>query len=179
MTADGWVWTTLGLLLVLLGVRAWVVETGRTRPGRTPVRVTVLTVACLAAAALVSGLTTANGGALLVWLVAHPKEAKAMQDAAQDAQDAAQEAAADAAAGGAPPAPAPPPVTSSPPTASAAPRVVEAPRPRPTSRVVRPPAARPTAAPTAAAPSTATGAGASAAGRATSAPSSSEKRGDG
>ena len=40
---DGWVWASFGLLLVLLGARAWVVETGHATLGRTPVKVKVLT----------------------------------------------------------------------------------------------------------------------------------------
>ena len=38
MTADGWVWASFGLLLALLGARAWVVETGHATLGRTPVQ---------------------------------------------------------------------------------------------------------------------------------------------
>ena len=55
MTADGWVWVSLGLLLALLGARAWVVESGHATLGRTPVKVTVLTGACGLAVALVVG----------------------------------------------------------------------------------------------------------------------------
>ena len=82
MTADGWAWVSLGLLLALLGARAWVVETGHATLGRTPVKVTVLTGACGLAVALVVGLVTVNGGARLVYLVLHPAEAQALEDAA-------------------------------------------------------------------------------------------------
>ena len=82
MTADGWVWASLGLLLALLGARAWVVETGHATLGRTPVKVTLLTGACGLAVALVVGLVTVNGGARLVYLVLHPAEAQALEDAA-------------------------------------------------------------------------------------------------
>ena len=82
MTADGWVWASLGLLLALLGARAWVVETGHATLGRTPVKVKVLTGACGLAVALVVGLVTVNGGARLVYLVLHPAEAQALEDAA-------------------------------------------------------------------------------------------------
>jgi hypothetical protein len=82
MTADGWVWASLGLLLALLGARAWVVETGHATLGRTPVKVTVLTGACGLAVALVVGLVTVNGGARLVYLVLHPAQAQALEDAA-------------------------------------------------------------------------------------------------
>ena len=36
MTADGWVWSSFGLLLALLGARAWVVETGHADAGPHP-----------------------------------------------------------------------------------------------------------------------------------------------
>jgi hypothetical protein len=82
MTADGWVWASLGLLLALLGARAWVVETGHATLGRTPVKVTVLTGACGLVVALVVGLVSVNGGGRLVYLVLHPAEAQALEDAA-------------------------------------------------------------------------------------------------
>jgi hypothetical protein len=112
MTADGWVWVSLGLLLALLGARAWVVESGHATLGRTPVKVTVLTGACGLAVALVVGLVTVNGGARLVYLVLHPAEAQALEDAA-NAEDLTTApdvptTTADAPATVAPPAPAPP-----------------------------------------------------------------------
>jgi len=81
MTADGWAWASFGLLLALLGARAWVVETGHATLGRTPVKVKVLTGACGLAVALVVGLVAANGGARLVYLVLHPEIAQALEDA--------------------------------------------------------------------------------------------------
>ena len=115
MTADTWVWASLGLLLALLGARAWVVETGHATLGRTPVKVKVLTGACGLAVALVVGLVAVNGGARLVYLVLHPEVAQALEDAHNQA---------DATTAPATPAPvAPPPGTpapSAPP--SAAPR---------------------------------------------------------
>ena len=115
MTADGWVWASLGLLLALLGARAWVVETGHATLGRTPVKVKVLTGACGLVVALVVGLVAVNGGARLVYLVLHPEVAQALEDAQNQA---------DATTAPATPAPvAPPPGTpapSAPP--SAAPR---------------------------------------------------------
>ena len=104
MTADGWVWASFGLLLVLLGARAWVVETGHATLGRTPVKVKVLTGACGVAVALVVGLVAANGGARLVNLVLHPEVAQALEDAekAADASTApATRAPADGSAPGA------------------------------------------------------------------------------
>jgi hypothetical protein len=79
--ADAWVWASFGLLLALLGARAWVVETGHATLGRTPVKVKVLTAACGLAVALLVGLVAANGGARLVYLVLHPEVAQALEDA--------------------------------------------------------------------------------------------------
>jgi hypothetical protein len=138
VTADGWVWTGLLLLLVLLGVRAWVVETGHATLGRTPVKVTVLTVVCGVVVAGLAGLVAVNGGARLVYLVAHPKEAQALEDAANAADDPTT----------APPAPAADPPSTPPSTPTATPTTTSAPPPpparattrtRPTTRVVRPP----------------------------------------
>jgi hypothetical protein len=98
--ADGWAWAALGLLLLLLGIRAWVVETGHATLGRTPVKVKVLTGACAVAAVLVVGTVTADGGTRLVYLLLHPAQAQALEDAEKAANDAARqaEAAEDAAA---------------------------------------------------------------------------------
>ena len=92
-----WVWSSFGLLLALLGARAWVVETGQTRLGRTPARVRILTGACALAAALVVTAVAANGGARLACLLLHPEEAVAEQEARKDAEEAARTAAEDAA----------------------------------------------------------------------------------
>ena len=97
--ADWWAWGTLGLLLALLGIRAWVVESGHATLGRTPVKVKVLTGACAVAAVLVTGVVAVDGGARLAWLVLHPAEAQAIEDAekaAAEAEKAAAEAAQDA-----------------------------------------------------------------------------------
>jgi hypothetical protein len=91
--ADGWAWAALGLLLLLLGIRAWVVETGHATLGRTPVKVKVLTGACAVAAVLVTGTVTADGGTRLVYLLLHPAQAQALEDAEKAANDAARQAA--------------------------------------------------------------------------------------
>jgi hypothetical protein len=91
------VWASFGLLLALLGARAWVAETGQSRLGRTPVRVRVLTGACVLATALVATTVTVNGGARLAWLLMHPEQAVAEQEARKDAEEAAREAAEKAA----------------------------------------------------------------------------------
>jgi hypothetical protein len=97
--ADGWAWGTLGLLLALLGIRAWVVESGHASLGRTPVKVKVLTGACAVAAVLVTGVVTVDGGARLAWLLLHPAEAQAIEDAEKAAAEA-EKAAAEAAQNG-------------------------------------------------------------------------------
>jgi hypothetical protein len=133
MTADGWVWASFGLLLVLLGARAWVVETGHATLGRTPVKVKVLTGACGVAVALVVGLVAANGGARLVYLVLHPEVAQALEDA---------ENAADATTAPATPAPTEPAPQTAPPSAPAS-----APPSAPPSVPASAPPARPAAGP--------------------------------
>jgi hypothetical protein len=94
----------MGLLLLLLGIRAWVVESGHATLGRTPVKVKVLTGACAVAALLVVGTVTADGGTRLVYLLLHPAQAQALEDAEKAANDAARqaEAAEDAADDAAP-----------------------------------------------------------------------------
>ena len=133
MTADGWVWASFGLLLALLGARAWVVETGHATLGRTPVKVKVLTGACGVAVALVVGLVAANGGARLVYLVLHPEVAQALEDA---------ENAADATTAPATPAPAEPAPQTAPPSVPAS-----APVTAPPSAPASAPPARPDAGP--------------------------------
>ena len=137
MTADGWVWASFGLLLVLLGARAWVVETGHATLGRTPVKVKVLTGACGVAVALVVGLVAANGGARLVYLVLHPEVAQALEDA----ENAADATTAPVTPAPAEPAPQPAPQTAPPPAPASAP--VTAPPSVPASA----PPARPAAGP--------------------------------
>jgi hypothetical protein len=67
-------------------VRAWVVESGHARPGRTPVKVKVLTAVCALAAALVAGAVAADGGVQLAGLVLDPAKAKALEDAREAAE---------------------------------------------------------------------------------------------
>ncbi len=90
--ADGWVWGALALLLALLGIRAFVVETGHATLGRTPVRVRVLTGACVLVTVVLAGLVTLDGGSYLLWLLTHPDEARAIQEAAEAAAEAAETA---------------------------------------------------------------------------------------
>jgi hypothetical protein len=138
MTADGWVWASFGLLLVLLGARAWVVETGHATLGRTPVKVKVLTGACGVAVALVVGLVAANGGARLVYLVLHPEVAQALEDA---------ENAADATTAPVTPAPAEPAPTEPAPQTAPPPAPASTPVTAPPSVPASAPPVRPAAGP--------------------------------
>lgn len=63
---DWLVWTAVALFFVLLGLRAWVVEAGSGRLGRSPARVQVLTVATGTVLAGLVVLLAVQGGALLV-----------------------------------------------------------------------------------------------------------------
>jgi hypothetical protein len=63
---DKWVWILALVLLVLLGTRAWVVETGRRQFGGTPSRVRALTVASGVVLVALSTLFMTQAGALLV-----------------------------------------------------------------------------------------------------------------
>jgi hypothetical protein len=66
---DVWVWILAAALLVLMGARAWVVETGRRQFGGTPSRVKALTVASgVVLVALITFFFT-QAGALLVQAV--------------------------------------------------------------------------------------------------------------
>ncbi|GAA1260152.1 hypothetical protein GCM10009609_23920 [Pseudonocardia aurantiaca] len=62
---DIWVWVSCLVLLALLGARAWVVETGRGRLGRTPVRVRVLSGGVVLAVIGLFGMLAMQGGVLL------------------------------------------------------------------------------------------------------------------
>jgi hypothetical protein len=63
---DIWVWVAAVALLAMLGARAWVVETGRGRLGRTPVQVKVLTGGVVAVVVALFALLAMQGGVLLV-----------------------------------------------------------------------------------------------------------------
>lgn len=108
--SDLWAWSALGLLLALLGIRAWVVESGHAKLGRTPVKVKVLTGACVLGAVVLVGLVTVDGGSYLLWLLLHPDEARAIQEAARVAEEAARTAATAPPTAPLPPPPALPPI---------------------------------------------------------------------
>lgn len=63
---DGLVWATVAVFLVLIGARAWVVETGEGRLGRAPAKVRALTGATVGVLVVLVALLAVQGGALLV-----------------------------------------------------------------------------------------------------------------
>ena len=63
---DVWVWGTGLLFLLLMGVRAYVVETGQVRLGGTPAAARLLTVAIFLVLVGLGGLLALQGGTLLV-----------------------------------------------------------------------------------------------------------------
>lgn len=63
---DVYVWGCALLVIVLMAVRAWTVETGTVRLGRTPTRVRALTAAVVVALVALVVLTAVQGGALFV-----------------------------------------------------------------------------------------------------------------
>jgi hypothetical protein len=63
---DIWVWLIFALFLVVVAARAWVVETGQGRLGRTPVKVKLLTATSVLVLVGLMSLIAVQGGALLV-----------------------------------------------------------------------------------------------------------------
>ena len=63
---DRWVWISAVLFLLVLGIRAWVLETGRRQLGGTPARVRGLTVASGVVLSVVLVLFMTQAGTLLV-----------------------------------------------------------------------------------------------------------------
>ena len=63
---DVWVWAAAGLFLALMAARAWVVETGRARLGRTSRQVEMLTGASAVVLVGLIALLGMQGGALMV-----------------------------------------------------------------------------------------------------------------
>lgn len=113
---DGWVWGSAFLVLALLAVRAWLVETGQARLSRTTTRVRGVTAAVVVAMVVFTVLLGVQGGAQFVTDVYLAKTGQAVPGqpdinpaayAAAEAKDAAAAAAAAAAAPAVPAAPAP------------------------------------------------------------------------
>jgi len=68
---DVWVWGAGVLFLLLMGVRAYVVETGQVRLGGTPTAARVLTVAIFFVLVGLGGLLAMQGGIVLYTSIAH------------------------------------------------------------------------------------------------------------
>lgn len=74
---DPWVWLTASLFMALMGARAWVVETGSTRPGGKAPASRLLHGAVGVTLAVLVGLLTIQGGALLVTSIINGTEPNA------------------------------------------------------------------------------------------------------
>ena len=68
---DVWVWGAGVLFLLLMGARAYVVETGQVRLGGTPTFARVLTVAIFLVLVALGGLLAMQGGIVLYTSIAH------------------------------------------------------------------------------------------------------------
>jgi hypothetical protein len=103
---DVWVWILLVAFLVLLGVRAWVVETGRRQFGGTPSRVRALTWATGVVLVALTTMFMTQAGALLVQAVVTGTDPVAQLGGADNGPDenGVQAPAGQAPAGAAPPA---------------------------------------------------------------------------
>src|SRR3954449_1911195 len=104
---DPWVWILAAVLLVLLGTRAWVVETGRRQFGGTPSRGGALTWASGVVLVALTTLFMTQAGALLVQAVVTGTDPVAQLGGADNGPDADGVQGPPGQAGAAP-APAPP-----------------------------------------------------------------------
>src|SRR3954447_6119907 len=117
---DVWVWGAGLLFLVLMGVRAYVVETGQVRLGGTPAAARLLTLAIVLVLAGLLGLLAMQGGTLLVSSIVNHTDPSQIPNVVLDPVPAP-----------APAAPAPAPAVPAP--APAAPASASAPAPAPAS----------------------------------------------
>jgi hypothetical protein len=107
---DIWVWILAAAFLILLGTRAWVVETGRRQFGGTPSRVRALTWATGVVLVALTTLFMTQAGALLVQAVVTGTDPVAQLGDADNGPDAdGVQAPAGQGAGAAPAPPAAPP----------------------------------------------------------------------
>ena len=100
---DVWVWATGLLFLVLMGVRAYVVETGQVRLGGTPAAARLLTMAIFLVLIGLGGLLALQGGTLLVSSIVNHTDPSLIPNVVLDPTPPAPDPAAPA------PAPAPAP----------------------------------------------------------------------
>ncbi|HEY0813049.1 MAG TPA: hypothetical protein VGE11_07185 [Pseudonocardia sp.] len=68
---DGWVWGAGVLFLLLIGARAYTVETGQVRLGRTPALARMLTAGSVLVLVVLCGLLAMQGGTLLFSSIVH------------------------------------------------------------------------------------------------------------
>jgi hypothetical protein len=68
---DVWVWGAAVMFLLLMGARAYAVETGQVRLGRTPTLARVLTAAIVLVLVALGGLLAMQGGNLLFSSIVH------------------------------------------------------------------------------------------------------------
>ena len=115
---DVWVWGAGLLFLVLMGVRAYVVETGQVRLGGTPAAARLLTLAIVLVLAGLLGLLAMQGGTLLVSSIVNHTDPSQIPNVVLDPAPAP-----------APAAPAPAPVPAPAPAPAPAPGPAPAPAP--------------------------------------------------
>ena len=104
---DVWVWGAGVLFLLLMGVRAYVVETGQVRLGGTPTAARLLTVAIFLVLVGLGGLLAMQGGIVLYSSIVHHTDPSQIPNLVLDPAPA-NPAPAPA------PAPAPPPAPAAP-----------------------------------------------------------------
>ena len=124
---DVWVWATGLLFLVLMGVRAYVVETGQVRLGGTPAAARLLTMAIFLVLIGLGGLLALQGGTLLVSSIVNHTDPSLIPNVVLDPTPPAPDPAAPAPA----PAPAPGPAPAPVPAPGPAPAPASAPAPAP------------------------------------------------
>ncbi len=104
---DVWVWGTAVLFLLLMGARAYAVETGQVRLGRTPALARVLTAGIVLVLVAMIGLLTMQGGSLLFSSIVHHTDPSKIPNVVLDPTQPAVNPAAAVPAAGQPAAPQP------------------------------------------------------------------------
>ncbi len=104
---DVWVWGSAVLFLLLMGARAYVVETGQVRLGRTPTSARVLTAAIVLVVVALGGLLAKQGGTLLFSSIVHHTDPSKIPDVVLDPNQPPDPAPAAGQQAGAPAAPQP------------------------------------------------------------------------
>jgi len=111
---DVWVWGAGLLFLVLMGVRAYVVETGQVRLGGTPAAARLLTLAIVLVLGGLLGLLAMQGGTLLVSSIVNHTDPSQIPNVVLDPAPAPAPAAPTPAPAAPAPAPAPAPGSAAP-----------------------------------------------------------------